>query len=156
MLDRGVKIITEQDHHVHVSGHPAHDEVVFMYQTIKPDIAIPVHGEKKHLRANASIAKLCQIPQILMPDNGNVIRLCSGKAEVIANVKTDALVVDGKQLLPQASKTIKDRNKLLHNGSIFSSIILGSNGSCDGPPVVTCLGIGAGIQVALDLSLIHI
>ena len=45
--------------------------------------------EKKHLRANASIAKLCQIPQILMPDNGNVIRLCSGKAEVIANVKTD-------------------------------------------------------------------
>ena len=150
LLDRGVKIITEQDHHVHVSGHPAHDEVVFMYQTIKPDIAIPVHGEKKHLRANASIAKLCQIPQILMPDNGNVIRLCSGRAEVIADVKADALVVDGKQLIPLASQTIKDRNKLLHNGSIFSSIVLGSNGSCDGPPVVTCLGVGAGIQVALD------
>ena len=150
LLDRGVKIITEQDHHVHVSGHPAHDEVVFMYQTIKPDIAIPVHGEKKHLRANASIAKLCQIPQILMPDNGNVIRLCSGKAEVIANVKTDALVVDGKQLLPLASKTIKDRNKLLHNGSIFSSIVLASDGLCDGPPVVTCLGVGAGIQAGLD------
>ena len=97
LLDRGVKIITEQDHHVHVSGHPAHDDVVFMYQTIKPDIAIPVHGEKKHLRANALIAKSCQIPQILMPENGNVIRLCSGKAEVIADVKTDALVVDGKQ-----------------------------------------------------------
>ena len=150
LLDRGVKIITEQDHHVHVSGHPAHDEVVFMYQTIKPDIAIPVHGEKKHLRANASIAKLCQIPQILMPDNGNVIRLCSGRAEVIADVKADALVVDGKQLIPLASQTIKDRNKLLHNGSIFSSIVLGSNGSCDGPPVVTCLGVVAGIQVALD------
>ena len=150
LLDRGVKIITEQDHHVHVSGHPAHDEVVFMYQTIKPDIAIPVHGEKKHLRANASIANLCQVPQILIPDNGNVIRLCSGKAEVIANVKTDALVVDGKQLLPLASKTIKDRNKLLHNGSIFSSIVLASDGLCDGPPVVTCLGVGAGIQAGLD------
>ena len=85
-----------------------------------------------------------------MPDNGNVIRLCSGKAEVIANVKTDALVVDGKQVLPLASKTIKDRNKLLHNGSIFSSIVLASDGLCDGPPVVTCLGVGAGIQVALD------
>ena len=85
-----------------------------------------------------------------MPDNGNVIRLCSGRAEVIADVKADALVVDGKQLIPLASQTIKDRNKLLHNGSIFSSIVLGSNGSCDGPPVVTCLGVVAGIQVALD------
>ena len=153
LLDRGVKIITEQDHHVHVSGHPAHDDVVFMYQTIKPDIAIPVHGEKKHLRANALIAKSCQIPQILMPDNGNVIRLCSGKAEVIADVKTDALVVDGKQLTPLTSQAIKDRSKLLHNGSIFSSIVLTGDGLCDGPPVVSYLGLGAGTQVVLDLQL---
>ena len=153
LLDKGVKIITEQDHDVHVSGHPAHDDVVFMYQTIKPDIAIPIHGEKKHLRANASIAKLCQIPQILMPDNGNVIRLCAGKAEVIADVKTDALVVDGKQLTPLTSQAIKDRNKLLHNGSIFSSIVLTGDGLCDGPPVVTCLGLGAGAQMVLDLQL---
>ena len=153
LLNRGVKIITDQDHHVHVSGHPAHDEVVFMYQTIKPDIAIPVHGEKKHLRANALIAESCQIPQILIPDNGNVIRLCSGKAEVIADVKTDALVVDGKQLTPLTSQTIKDRNKLLHNGSIFASIVLASDGLCDGPPVVTCIGVGAGIQVVLDQQL---
>ena len=153
LLDRGIKIITEQDHHVHVSGHPAHDDVVFMYQTIKPDIAIPVHGEKKHLRANALIAKSCQIPQILIPDNGNVIRLCSGKAEVIADVRTDALVVDGKQLTPLTSQVIKDRNKLLHNGSIFSSIVLTGDGLCDGPPVVTCLGLGAGTQVVLKLQL---
>ena len=153
LLDRGVKIITEQDHHVHVSGHPAHDDVVFMYQTIKPDIAIPVHGEKKHLRANALIARSCQVPEILMPDNGNVIRLCSGKAEVIADVKTDALVVDGKQLTPLTSQAIKDRNKLLHNGSIFSSIVLTGDGLCDGPPVITCLGLGAGAQVVLDLQL---
>ena len=153
LLNRGVKIITDQDHYVHVSGHPAHDEVVFMYQTIKPDIAIPVHGEKKHLRANALIAESCQIPQILVPDNGNVIRLCSGKAEVIADVKTDALVVDGKQLTPLTSQTIKDRNKLLHNGSIFASIVLASDGLCDGPPVVTCIGVGAGIQVVLDQQL---
>tara|TARA_B100000214_G_scaffold364806_1_gene331831 strand:- start:854 stop:2533 length:1680 start_codon:yes stop_codon:yes gene_type:complete len=153
LLNRGVKIITDQDHYVHVSGHPAHDEVVFMYQTIKPDIAIPVHGEKKHLRANALIAESCQIPQILIPDNGNVIRLCSGKAEVIADVKTDALVVDGKQLTPLTSQTIKDRNKLLHNGSIFASIVLASDGLCDGPPVVTCIGVGAGIQVVLDQQL---
>ena len=153
LLNRGVKIITDQDHYVHVSGHPAHDEVVFMYQTIKPDIAIPVHGEKKHLRANALIAESCQIPQILIPDNGNVIRLCSGKAEVIADVKTDALVVDGKQLTPLTSQTIKDRNKLLHNGSIFASIVLASDGLCDGPPVVTCIGVGAGIQMVLDQQL---
>ena len=84
-----------------------------------------------------------------MPDNGNVIRLCSGKAEVIADVKTEALVVDGKQLTPLSSQAIRDRNKLLHNGSIFSTIVLASDGLCDGPPVTTFLGLGAGIQVVL-------
>ena len=150
LLNRGVKIITEEDHHVHVSGHPAHDEIVFMYQIIKPDIAIPVHGEKKHLRANASIAKSCQVPQILMPDNGNVIRLFSGKAEVIADVTTNALVVDGKQLTPLNSNALKDRSKVLYNGSIFATIILDDNGSCDGPPVLTFLGIDAKIGSYLE------
>ena len=60
-----------------------------------------------------------QVPQILIPDNGSIIRLCSGKAEVIANVKTDALVVDGKQLLPLASKAIKDRNSSYITGQFF-------------------------------------
>ena len=150
LLNRGVKIITEEDHHVHVSGHPAHDEIVFMYQIIKPDIAIPIHGEKKHLRANASIAKSCQVPQILMPDNGNVIRLFSGKAEVIADVTTNALVVDGKQLTPLNSNALKDRSKVLYNGSIFASIVLDDTGLCDGPPVLTFLGIDAGIVSYLE------
>ena len=73
------------------------------------------------MRANASIAKSCQVPQILMPDNGNVIRLFSGKAEVIADVTTNALVVDGKQLTPLNSNALKDRGKVLYNGSIFAT-----------------------------------
>ena len=60
---------------------------------------------------------------------------------MIANVKTDALVVDGKQLIPLASQTIKDRNSSYITDQFFVHC-LGSNGSCDGPPVVTCLGVG--------------
>ena len=74
---------------------------------------------EKHLRANASIAKLCQIPQILMPDNGNVIRLCSGRAEVIADVKADALVVDGKQLIPLLVKRLKTEISSYITGQFF-------------------------------------
>ena len=59
----GVEIVTEQDHFVHVSGHPARDELIRMYQMIRPRVAIPVHGEARHLIANADIAGECQVPR---------------------------------------------------------------------------------------------
>src|ERR1700741_268589 len=59
----GVEIVTEEDDFVHVSGHPARDEVVRMYQRVRPQIAIPVHGEPRHLIAHSQLAGECQVPQ---------------------------------------------------------------------------------------------
>ena len=75
----GVEIVTEQDHFVHVSGHPARDELVRMYQMIRPQIAIPVHGEARHLIAHAQLAGECQVPQPLVIENGDMVRLGSSR-----------------------------------------------------------------------------
>src|SRR5439155_13066249 len=57
LLRLGVEVVTAEDHFVHVSGHPARDELVRMYQMIRPRIAIPVHGEARHLLAHADLAR---------------------------------------------------------------------------------------------------
>ncbi len=74
----GIEIVTELDHFVHVSGHPARDELVRMYQMIRPQIAIPVHGEARHLIAHAHLAGECQVPQPLIVENGDMVRLGRG------------------------------------------------------------------------------
>ncbi|HET6223250.1 MAG TPA: ribonuclease J, partial [Dongiaceae bacterium] len=79
----GVEIITERDHFVHVSGHPARDELLAMYQWVRPRIAIPVHGEARHLRAHARLAESGQVGQALVIENGDVVRLAPGPAEVV-------------------------------------------------------------------------
>ena len=71
----GVEIVTEEDHFVHVSGHPARDELVRMYQMVRPQIAVPVHGEARHLIAHAELAGECQVHQPLVIQNGDMVRL---------------------------------------------------------------------------------
>ncbi|MBH68304.1 MAG: MBL fold hydrolase [Rhodospirillaceae bacterium] len=141
LLGRGVNIITGQNSHVHVSGHPSREEMVVMYQTIKPEIAIPVHGEARHLSAHAAIAKECQVPQVVVPENGSVVRLAPGSAEVIFNVETHNLAVDGKRLTRLDSAVIRDRRKLLYNGSVLLTVILDRKGFCADPPIITVIGV---------------
>ena len=97
-MSRDVKVITERDHHVHVSGHPAHDDMVRMYQMVRPEIAIPVHGDARHLAEHARLAHDCQVPQVQAPGNGSVIRLAPGPAEIISWVPVSSLAVDGPRL----------------------------------------------------------
>ena len=68
LVARGIKVITERDHHVHVSGHPARDELVEMYQYIRPRVAVPVHGSPRHLEAHVRLARECQVPEAVVPE----------------------------------------------------------------------------------------
>ena len=86
LAELGVEIITEHDHFVHVSGHPAQDELIRMYQLVRPAIAVPVHGEARHLMAQARLAEQCQVPQSIVTRNGEVVQLAPGPAAVIGEV----------------------------------------------------------------------
>ena len=141
LMLQGVEIVTERDHHVHVSGHPARDDMIEMYQTIRPEVAIPVHGDAGHLAEHARLARSCQVPQVLVPGNGSVMRLAPGPAEIVAWVPTSSLAVDGPKLRQLNSEVIRDRRKLLHNGSIAVTVILDPRGHCRLDPMLTVTGI---------------
>ena len=137
----GVEIVTEHDHFVHVSGHPARDELVRMYQMIRPRVAIPVHGEARHLMANAQIAGECQVPYALVIENGDVVRLSGSNAAIVDEVPVGRLASDGKALLPLDGSALKDRRRVMHNGSAVATVVLDRQGGLAAPPAVTMIGL---------------
>jgi ribonuclease J len=137
----GVEIVTELDHFVHVSGHPAREELVRMYQMIRPKVAIPVHGEARHLMANAAIAGECQIPHALVIENGDLVRLGSSNAAIVDEVPVGRLTSDGKSLLPLDGSALKERRRVMFNGSVVATLVLNAQGRFAAAPAITVIGL---------------
>ncbi len=137
----GVEIVTEEDHFVHVSGHPARDELIRMYQMIRPRIAIPVHGEARHLIAHANLAAECQVPQPLIIENGDMVRLGSGAAAIVDEVPVGRLASDGKSLLPVDGSALKDRRRAGFNGNVVATLVLDRLGRLAAPPAIAVIGL---------------
>jgi ribonuclease J len=151
----GVEIITEQDHFVHVSGHPAQDELTRMYQLVRPRIAVPVHGETRHLLAQARLAEQCQVPQTLVTRNGEVVKLAPGPAAAIGEVPTGRFVVDGKRLLPVGGEALRSRQKMTFNGAALATIVVDGEGRLQAPPQVTVHGLGSAEEDAALTAELH-
>lgn len=137
----GVEIVTEEDHFVHVSGHPAREELVRMYQMVRPRIAIPVHGEARHLVAHAHLAGECQVQQPLVIQNGDVVRLSSSGASVVDEVSVGRLAVDGRGLLPVTGTALRDRRRVTFNGTAVATVVLDRQGRFAAPVTVSVIGV---------------
>ena len=87
--ERGVRVITDEHWPVHVSGHPARDELRQMYQWARPHIAVPVHGERRHIKEHARYAMSLQVPMALTPNNGDIIRLAPGSPQMIDEAEAE-------------------------------------------------------------------
>jgi len=143
LIRRGVEIVTEKDHFVHVSGHPARDELAEMYRWVKPAIAVPVHGELRHLRAHVALAESCQVRQSVLVENGSILRLAPGTPEVIGQVASGRLGLDGTQLTAMGGPALKMRQRMAHNGTAVATIILDRAGRLQGEPLLTLHGLAA-------------
>lgn len=141
LIDQGLIVITDQDDFTHVSGHPYQDELKDMYSWLKPQILIPVHGEKIHMREHVAFGMDCGIPMAHMPSNGEVIRLSKEGASVIDHVSVGQWGLDGFQIVPLDSQEIKERAKLLSGGSIFISLVVGKDGHLKKMPQITMIGV---------------
>ena len=137
----GIEIVTEEDHFVHVSGHPARDELVRMYQMVRPRVAIPVHGEARHLIAHANLAKECQVQQPLVIQNGDMVRLTASGAAIVDEVPVGRLASDGKGLLPLDGAALKDRRRVVMNGSAIATLVLNRHGRLAAPPAISLIGL---------------
>lgn len=138
----GVDILTEEDHFVHVSGHPAQEELQRMYQMVRPTVAVPVHGEARHLRAHVSLAESCQVQQAVLALNGDMVRLGPLPAAVIGQVSTGRLALDGTQLISLESEAWKNRRRITFNGAAVATVVLDRNGVLLAEPQVTLQGMG--------------
>ena len=154
LIAGGIDIITDDDRFVHVSGHPSRGDLTRMYGLVRPQVAIPVHGEQMHLIAHAALAKECQVPEAIVPNNGSLIPLYPGPAEIIDQVPSGYLALDGGRLKALNAESIRDRNKLLYNGSVSATVVLNAKGDLLADPTVALRGIDdgeAGVEASEDL-----
>ncbi|WP_395710788.1 ribonuclease J [Reyranella sp.] len=140
LLARGVEIVTDSDVNVHVSGHPARDELVQVYQWIRPKIAVPVHGELRHMVEHASLARACQVPETIVAPNGTLVRLAPGPAEIVDHVPAGRLARDGDGVVPIDGASLRERRKLLWNGAAAATLVVDGKGQPMAPPKVTLRG----------------
>jgi ribonuclease J len=143
---RGIELLTAEDHFVHVSGHPCREELAQMYRWIRPQVAVPVHGEMRHQVAHARLARELQVPQALVPENGQLFRLAPGRAELIDEVPSGRVHLDGRVLVAEGEGLAKDRRAMGFAGLLVVSLVLDAKGRIAGAPNV--LGEGMPEPVA--------
>lgn len=132
LSERGVHIVTSRDADIHTSGHPNRDELAQMYQWIRPKIAIPVHGEYRHLSAHADLARSCQVPHVHPGRNGDVLSLTAKGVSVADEVYTGRLAYDGNRLTAIDGAAIRERKRMIWNGCAVVSVVMdGSNLASD-------------------------
>jgi ribonuclease J len=137
---KGVIMITDRQAHVHVSGHPGRPELLQMYNWMKPEILMPVHGEMRHLMEQARFALSEGVPRAVVQTNGDIIRLAPGNPTKIGNAAVGRLVLDGDVILPGDGSTINERRKLGLFGQISVAVAVGQRGMI-GKPQVRIQGI---------------
>ncbi|HTZ81265.1 MAG TPA: ribonuclease J [Stellaceae bacterium] len=142
LITAGIELLTEEDHFVHVSGHPAQGELTRMYQMVRPTVAVPVHGELRHMMAQAKLAEECQTPQVVLAQNGDMVRLGPLPAAVIGQVPVGRLALDGKSLVSLGSEAWKSRRRITFNGVAVATVVLDEAGELLAEPRVTLQGLG--------------
>ncbi|MFZ5719994.1 MAG: ribonuclease J [Pseudomonadota bacterium] len=151
LTERGVRLYTERDHPgIHVSGHPCRDELAEMYRWARPQIAVPTHGERRHLMEHAAFARDLQVPQQVTPRNGDMVRLAPGRAEVIDEVPAGRLFVDAGVLTPENGEALRERRHAAFNGVVAVSVALDGRGRIVSGPQVRALGLPTEDQDHLD------
>lgn len=141
LMARGVEVITDREADIHVSGHPARDELVRVYQWVRPRIALPVHGEVRHMVEHAALARTCQVPETIVAPNGTLVRLAPGLAEIIDHVPVGRLARDGDSLVSVDGSALRERRKLLWNGAVAATLVIDGRGRAVAPPKVSLRGI---------------
>jgi ribonuclease J len=141
LSDLGVIIVTDRQAHVHVSGHPGRPELARMYDWIRPEIIVPVHGEPRHMAEHARFALSHRVPKAALQRNGDVVRLAPNGPEKLAEVRVGRLVLDGDVILPADGSTITERRRLGFSGLISVAVPVGSNGELAGKPIIRPFGV---------------
>lgn len=141
LCDQGIDVITDRDGLVHVSGHPRRGELVQMYDWIKPEIAVPVHGEPLHLSAHAKLAAEQGVKNVVEIRNGSLVKLAPGKPGIIDDMKVGRLHKDGKLITEPETGGVGERVKLSFAGMVSVSVVISRQGEVLDEPAADLYGL---------------
>ncbi|MGH6992604.1 MAG: ribonuclease J, partial [Caulobacteraceae bacterium] len=151
LADRGVRLFTERDHPgIHVSGHPCRGELARMYQWARPQIAVPTHGERRHLIEHAAYARDLQVPEAIAPRNGEMVRLAPQGPEIVDEVPAGRLYVDGGMVTSEAGEALRERRHLAANGVIGVSLAIDRRGDIAAGPRLWAAGLPSAEDQPID------
>jgi ribonuclease J len=154
LADLGVRLYTERDHPgIHVSGHPCRDELKRMYQWARPHIAVPTHGERRHLLEHAALAKDLQVAHAVAPRNGDMVRLAPGAPGIIDETPAGRLYVDAGVVTAENGDALRERRHASFNGVLTVSVALDGRSKLASGPRVRALGLPGDVDYPLDEAL---
>ena len=137
----GCDIVTDSDALVHVTGHPRRDELRQMYGWLKPKLAIPMHGEARHLREHAKLATACGVEKVLPVEDGEMVRFAPGPAMIIDEVRVGRFYRDGRLIVPSGEGPVRQRRKLSFVGIVIVALALDKRGDLAADPEVELDGV---------------
>jgi len=141
LAQKNILMITDRQAEVHVSGHPGRPELEAMYRWIRPEILLPVHGERRHMAEQARLGIATGIRHAVVQSNGDLLRLAPGAPEIIGQQETGRLVLDGDVILPADGSTMNERRKLGLHGQISVAVAIDRKGKLIGDPMLRTQGV---------------
>lgn len=139
-ITKGIEVVTVKDALVHVSGHCGRKDMETLYSLIKPKAAVPVHGEAAHLFEHADLAERCGVKKTVILKNGDVLRLSGGEPEIVGEVETGVLARDKKQIIPLNANVLKQRRRMIDEGTVVATVVLDKKGTVVGDVQFSAVG----------------
>jgi len=139
----GARVVHQGNAKVHVSGHAPAGELLFLYNAVRPSNVMPVHGEWRHLRANAALAVRTGVPEdrVVIAEDGVVVDLVDGGAQIVGRVEVGQVYVDGLSVGDVGGSTLSDRLILGEGGFIAITVAVESaSGRAVAPPTISGRG----------------
>lgn len=141
LAEKNILMVTDRQAEVHVSGHPGRPELEAMYRWIRPDILLPVHGERRHMAEQARLGLSAGIRHAVVQSNGDLLRLAPGTPQLIGKEGVGRLVLDGDVILPADGSTMNERRKLALHGQISVAVAIDRKGKILGDPAIRTQGV---------------
>jgi ribonuclease J len=141
LASKHIDMITDRQAHVHVSGHPGRPELAAMYEWIRPEIIVPVHGEMRHMAEQARFAQSKGVPKGIVQENGQVVRLAPDGPKIVSHERVGRLVLDGDVILPADGSTMNERRRIATTGIISVAVPLDKRGQFAGDVQIGMSGI---------------
>ena len=135
LAERGIAMVTDRQSMIHVSGHPGRPELEALYEWLKPEVLVPVHGEIRHMAEQVRLGKENGIAHQVLQKNGDIVRLAPGIPEKLGAIRTGRLLLDGDLIIPADGEAVTMRRRLAQNGLV--TVVL----NADNQPYVDAVGL---------------